>query len=117
MLVLTKDSVFSGKSSVGKIFVGLKVIGVENGRPCTLKQSIIRNCILVIPGLNLAGIIYEIFLMINDPKGIRIGDRLAKTQVVIGKAVPEFSKLFQLLSSYDTPIWKQIKGKQTITYE
>jgi uncharacterized RDD family membrane protein YckC len=112
---LLKDSLFSGRS-VGKFFAGLRVLHVITSRPCTPTQSVIRNILLVIPGVNIVGMFYEIALILKDKNGIRIGDRLAKTQVVEGKEAPELAKLIQdLLLYYGDIIDNEVhqkKGKQ-----
>ena len=42
------DSLYGGQS-VGKRFIGFSVISLEDGKPCSVKQSIIRNLPLSIP--------------------------------------------------------------------
>jgi len=112
--LLLKDCLFSGRS-VGKLVVGLMVIDVRNGKPCTLKQSMLRNMIFVIPGLNLPGLIYELIVTKRDPKGIRIGDRLSETQVVMGKELLELSKFFQWLLMYHEGLLTKRQGTKDHT--
>lgn len=54
----------------------------------------------MIPGLNIVGIFYELVLIVKDKSGMRLGDRLAKTQVVEGKESPELTKWVQNLLLY-----------------
>jgi uncharacterized RDD family membrane protein YckC len=70
--------------SLGKLLFGLTVIDLETGRPATLKSSMQRNVLLLVPGANVAAIVLEANALIRDPQGQRLGDRLAQTQVVEG---------------------------------
>jgi len=92
--ILAKDCFFSGRS-IGKLFLGLAVIKVKDGSFCTIKESVVRNLIYVIPGINIAGLLFEIILIIYQENGMRIGDRLAQTQVVEGMQLHDYSDLFQ----------------------
>lgn len=86
-----------GGASVGKNFIGFRVISLEDGSPCSLKQSMIRNLPLVAPlilaiipiwgvflallvGLPLIG--FELYLLIGLDSGNRTGDVLADTTVI-----------------------------------
>ncbi len=90
------DSLQHGQS-VGKKFIGFFVISLEDGTPCSLKQSIIRNLPLSIPlffaiipiwgwvlcfltGLPLIGL--ELYLLFKLDSGHRIGDVMADTTVL-----------------------------------
>lgn len=81
--------------SPGKLLTGLTVIQVETGRPCNLRKSIVRNILFVIPGMNIAALIFESVAISRDELGNRLGDRLARTQVVEGKDVKEAVRLIQ----------------------
>ncbi|VVB53646.1 RDD family protein [uncultured archaeon] len=74
--LLLKDSLFNG-SSPGKKLVGLKVV---KGDATTIgrKESVLRNITWLIPILNWA----ELILPLIDKNGRRIGDKIAKTQVI-----------------------------------
>ena len=60
--------------SLGKQILGLRVV-TRNERPCGYLRSLARNVSLIIPGLNLAEVI---FVVVGKS---RIGDRIAKTHV------------------------------------
>lgn len=92
--ILIKDGLLSGQS-IGKAFVGLVVIQLGSGEPCTIIKSIKRNILLAIPGLNIAAIIFEAFAIHRDEQGVRLGDKFAKTQVVEGIDVKDLVKKFQ----------------------
>ncbi len=84
--------------SVGKKIMGLKVL-TEDGKPPSIKASVIRNLTIVPSFLSIyipiIGIIFsfiaipllllEIYLLWTDPGGQRLGDLLASTKVVIGE--------------------------------
>ncbi len=89
------DGVQKGQS-LGKMVFGLEVLSVE-GEPCALKSSIYRNLpfsmallFAVVPFIGwillvLAGIpilLIELWLVIVDDKGERLGDRISGTIVV-----------------------------------
>ena len=46
--IAISDSLQNGQS-VGKKFMGFAVISLEDGKPCTVKQSAIRNLPIIIP--------------------------------------------------------------------
>lgn len=94
--VALSDSLQNGQS-VGKKFMGFQVISLEDGKPCTIKQSVIRNIPLLVPlilavfplvGLILAAIagsfllILEIFFLFKLDSGHRLGDVMADTSVM-----------------------------------
>jgi hypothetical protein len=81
--------------SVGKLLTGLMVIQVESGLPCNLQKSIVRNILFALPGVNFAALIFESVAMSREALGNRLGDRLARTQVVVGKDVREVVKNIQ----------------------
>ncbi len=92
-----------GGQSLGKRITGLEVLSTYRGlRPCDFRESMIRNIpiALVIAIYIIIGWIpfvgkplsflaaavvfgYEIYLMSNDIYGLRLGDRLAQTRVVM----------------------------------
>ena len=90
------DSLQNGQS-VGKKFMGFAVISLEDGKPCTLKQSVIRNLPILIPlvfavvpiwgwifsfivGIPL--LILEVYLLYKLDSGHRLGDVMADTSVM-----------------------------------
>jgi uncharacterized RDD family membrane protein YckC len=90
---LLRDAV-SGQS-IGKFVFSLIVIRLENGRPCNLSRSAARNAMFLLPGANVAAVLLESLTIARDPKGQRLGDRLAQTQVVDGLGARELIKMFQ----------------------
>ena len=90
------DSLQDGQS-VGKKLMGFAVISLEDGKPCTVKQSVIRNlpflipmCFAVIPlwGWIFCSILavpltlLEIYLLFRLESAHRLGDVMADTTVV-----------------------------------
>lgn len=84
---------FAGGRSLGKQMIGLQVFTQETGQDSTFKESIIRNVplgfaflLFQIPyvgwflGMFMVG--FESLLVIGNIKGCRVGDELAKTQVL-----------------------------------
>lgn len=96
--VLIHDGIPRGKS-LGKRIFHLQVVDDESWEsPCTLRQSAIRNApfgvatffgviplwgwlIAIILGLPL--ILIEIYLMATQEKGLRLGDVMADTKVIV----------------------------------
>lgn len=89
------DSLQDGQS-VGKKFMGFSVISLEDGSPCTVKQSVIRNLPILIPlffaivpfwgwvmsiiiGIPLIAL--EVYLIYKLDSGHRLGDVMADTSV------------------------------------
>jgi hypothetical protein len=81
--------------SLGKALMGIVVISIETGRPCTVKASIWRNILLVVPGVNVVTIFLEPVTIVRDPQGLRLGDRVAQTQVVEGVGAKDMAAAFQ----------------------
>jgi uncharacterized RDD family membrane protein YckC len=73
---LLRDGFFGGRS-LGKKLMGLKVVNTKTGKPCSIKDSILRNITLFIPVVNLI----EIVMPFIDAEGLRFGDKLAGTKV------------------------------------
>ena len=93
LYLLLRDSVRG--QSIGKFFMGLVVIRPETGRPCTLKDSVWRNALLLIPGANVVAIFLESITIVRDPQGQRLGDKVAQTQVVEGLGARDVAAAFQ----------------------
>ncbi|MHA2202573.1 MAG: RDD family protein [Candidatus Hodarchaeales archaeon] len=72
-----KDSIREGQS-IGKSFMGLRVVDFQTGIPASCEQSFIRNCC---PGCFDGCCCYLTALM--DENGRRIGDRAAGTIVIL----------------------------------
>ena len=60
--------------SLGKAILGLRIV-TRNERPCGYLRSVARNLSLIVPGVNLAEVIFVV------AGKSRIGDRIAKTKV------------------------------------
>ena len=90
------DSLQNGQS-FGKKFMGFNVISLEDGKPCSVKQSAIRNLPIIIPVMMaivplwgwvlsiLVGIpliLLEVYLLYKLDSGHRLGDVMADTSVV-----------------------------------
>lgn len=90
--VLLRDAI-QGRS-VGKFFVGLMVISLETGRPCTFVGSVRRNLVFLFPGVNVVAVFLEPITIVRDPLGHRLGDRLAGTQVVVGFGARDLAASF-----------------------
>jgi len=90
--MLIGDGLFDGRS-LGKKIIGLKVIISDKGEGCSFRESIIRNLpfgigyiLFSIPWIGwvfpLIIFAFEGLLVIGSEEGMRIGDEIAKTQVV-----------------------------------
>ena len=93
--LLLRDALFIPGQSVGKFLFGLRVISLENGRPCGRWHSARRNFILIVPGMNVVAAVLETFEIARDTQGQRLGDRLANTQVVEGLSAKELATSLQ----------------------
>lgn len=88
---------FQNGQSVGKKFVGFRVISLLDGAPCTIKQSVIRNLPFSIPlafaiipmwgwiftfliGFVLC--VVEFYFIFHLDSGHRVGDVMADTSVI-----------------------------------
>lgn len=80
--------------SVGKFFAGLMVISLETGKPCSLVGSVTRNLVFLFPGANLVAVVLEVVTAVRDPWGYRLGDRMARTQVVAGFGARDLAASF-----------------------
>ncbi|MEA3307826.1 MAG: RDD family protein [Elusimicrobiota bacterium] len=68
--------------SIGKKLMGLRVINTETGERCNYKDSVLRQILFIIPIVNLLIALIEFVLVLTDTKGIRLGDKIAKTMVI-----------------------------------
>ena len=86
-----------GGQSVGKRLFQLRAVRMPDGAPCDYGTSLLRNLPFIVPALLmikpgigwlfgsvvwLAVFVVEVLLVIADENGLRIGDRLARTQVI-----------------------------------
>ena len=94
LYLLIKDG-FAGGQSIGKRLVGLQTIFLPEQKAASFRDSILRNLPLATGRLLwsfpligwLAGglvILFEGLLVVGSHNGRRLGDKLAKTQVVEG---------------------------------
>lgn len=90
--ILISDGFADGRSP-GKQIIGLQIVASETGAHTSFKESIIRNLpiafaylLVQIPYIGWflgSGVLgFESLLLIGNPKGRRVGDELAKTQVL-----------------------------------
>lgn len=75
LYTLLRDGLGRGQS-FGKRIAKLMVVRLEDGRPCTKGNSIVRNLVA-----SLLGII-DIIVALVQEKGQRVGDMLVNTQVI-----------------------------------
>ena len=90
------DSLQNGQS-VGKRFMGLAVISLDDGSPCSVQQSVVRNLPFLVPmifgilpfwgwiftlGLGIPLLAIEIYLIYGLDSGNRFGDVMADTTVM-----------------------------------
>jgi uncharacterized RDD family membrane protein YckC len=73
--VLFSDGLEGGQS-LGKRWVGIRVVSAETGAPCTFRQSFVRNILL-----SLLGPIDWIFIF--GERRQRVGDKAAGTIVIV----------------------------------
>ena len=69
--------------SFGKRFMGIRVINLDDGMPCTYARSAIRQLITsLLCNVAFIGLIIEPLIVLIDDDGRRIADRVANTFVV-----------------------------------
>jgi hypothetical protein len=93
--ILIRDGLFQGRGSVGKKLIGLCVVTESvQGAPPDFRGSIIRNMplaaayiLFLIPYagwvLGPVALVMECLIAIGDDQGMRAGDMLARTRVVL----------------------------------
>lgn len=106
--------------SVGKRFVGFKVVSLEDGTPCSLRQSIIRNlpftvpmafCIIPVWGWLIGALIFvplmllELFFLYKLDSAHRLGDVMADTTVY-----SETDKKEKALKAKES--WFEVEGSE-----
>ncbi|MCY4523346.1 MAG: RDD family protein [Halobacteriovoraceae bacterium] len=90
------DSLQNGQS-VGKRFMGLAVVSLDDGSPCSIQQSVVRNLPFLVPmvfgilpfwgwiftlGLGVPLLVLEVYLIYGLDSGNRFGDVMADTTVM-----------------------------------
>lgn len=91
------DGLSNGQSA-GKRFMGFAVKSLEDGSPCSFKQSVVRNLPFTLPILTalllpiigwilgtILGVVlvgFELYLLYNLDSGHRLGDVMADTSVM-----------------------------------
>lgn len=90
------DSLYGGQS-VGKRLIGFSVISLEDGQPCSVRQSVVRNLPIIVPlgcaiiplwGFIMATLLifplmlFEVYLLFKLDSGHRLGDVMADTTVI-----------------------------------
>jgi hypothetical protein len=93
--ILLRDAVCG--RSLGKFLLGLTVVSLETGRPGSARDSVSRNVIFLLPGANVAAVFLEARTLLRDQQGLRLGDRLAMTQVVDGYGAKDLALDVQAL--------------------
>ena len=110
---LGSSDYIQGGQSVGKRFLGFRVISLKDGSPCSLRQSIYRNLPFIIP-LSFAVIpfwgwvfsllllvplgILELYLIFGLDSGHRLGDVMADTTVIAND--PQAAKMTKSKESW-----------------
>lgn len=75
-----KDGLNDGQS-YGKKLLGLRVVLIADNKPCTKVASLLRFIMLMIPFVSIV----ECVMVLATDKGRRLGDKLAKTQVIMAE--------------------------------
>ena len=101
--ILLRDAVCG--RSLGKFLLALTVVSLETGRPGSARDSVSRNVIFLLPGANVAAVFLEARTLSRDQQGLRLGDRLAMTQVVDGYGAKDLALDIQaLLENFATQL-------------
>jgi uncharacterized RDD family membrane protein YckC len=90
--LLISDGLFDGRS-FGKKIIGLKVVSADADKPCSFKDSILRNSIFGIGYLlykipwfgwvfTVIAVVLEFIILLGSKNGMRFGDEIANTKVV-----------------------------------
>jgi len=97
--LLIADGLFDGRS-LGKKLIGLRVVSADTLKPCTFKDSILRNSIFGIAYLIskilwfgwifiLAAAALEFIILLGSKEQMRLGDEIAKTIVIDSSQVKQ----------------------------
>lgn len=90
--LLIGDGLFDGRS-LGKKLIGLKVVSADTHKPCTFRDSILRNSIFGVGFLfyNILWFgwillvivaVFEFIILLGSKNDMRLGDEIAKTIVI-----------------------------------
>jgi uncharacterized RDD family membrane protein YckC len=90
--ILIGDGLFDGRS-LGKRVIGLKVVSAESYKPCTFRDSILRNSTFGIGFIFYKMLwfgwiffiiiaMFEYLILLGSKDGMRLGDEIAKTIVI-----------------------------------
>jgi uncharacterized RDD family membrane protein YckC len=90
--LLIGDGLFDGRS-LGKKLIGLKVVSADTYKPCTFRDSILRNSTLGVGFLFYKILlfgwifmvivsVFEFILLLGSKDEMRLGDEIAKTIVI-----------------------------------
>lgn len=90
--LLIGDGLFDGRS-LGKKLIGLKVVSSDTHKPCTFRDSILRNSIFGVGFLfyNILWFgwiflvivaVFEFIILLGSKNDMRLGDEIAKTIVI-----------------------------------
>ncbi|OGW39063.1 MAG: hypothetical protein A2Y97_14130 [Nitrospirae bacterium RBG_13_39_12] len=90
--LLIGDGLFDGRS-FGKKIIGLRVVSADADKPCSFRDSILRNSIFglgyllyKIPWFGwvfiVIAMVLEFIILLGSKNGMRLGDEIAKTRVV-----------------------------------
>lgn len=90
--LLIGDGLFEGRS-FGKKIIGLRVVSADADKPCSFRDSILRNSIFGIGYLLykipwfgwvfiVSAMVLEFIILLGSKDGRRLGDEIAKTRVV-----------------------------------
>jgi uncharacterized RDD family membrane protein YckC len=80
---VVRDGLFDGRS-VGKKLMGIRVVALDTGAPCTVPQSVIRHVVSIIPCVGQVYAIVEVVKFLSDAQKRRFGDYWAGTIVIDG---------------------------------
>ena len=90
--LLIGDGLFDGRS-FGKKIIGLRVVSKNTDKPCTFRDSILRNSMLglgylfyKLPWFGWIFVVIviglEFVVLLGSKDGMRLGDEIAKTRVI-----------------------------------
>jgi uncharacterized RDD family membrane protein YckC len=90
--LLLGDGLFDGRS-LGKKLIGLRVVSAETYKPCTFRDSILRNSTFGVGFIFykilwfgwifvMVVSIFEFIILLGSKEKMRVGDEIAKTVVV-----------------------------------
>ncbi|HEU5360414.1 MAG TPA: RDD family protein [Candidatus Deferrimicrobiaceae bacterium] len=86
LYILFRDGIFAGQS-IGKKIMGIQAVHTD-GRAVHFVDSSFRNVLFLFYVVFPVAIVVETIALMRNPEHRRLGDRIAKTQVVRKEAVP-----------------------------